>query len=212
MREQESRDLVEVANISHLTVRHARGYIGLEKCRGLKFLVLVGCADSGIPSLKYHPSLAQFSVTDSAVRDIGGVEVGRKIYRMDLSRNFLEDLSPLLECPRLRSVDVSGNPLSDTAYHDVLPELDRRGVNVLAPTLQQRDLMLRMRSVGLPFAYYRMGDSYRLSRPGLDLTDMPEADHIKIGPGELSRLIESEHETLAAIFERRDLIPTWENP
>ncbi|MFE6102230.1 hypothetical protein ACFVQ4_19970 [Streptomyces laurentii] len=209
---QVSQGVENAADISYLTVRYAREYSGLEECIGLEFLVLVGCDVDHIPLLDRHPSLRQLSVRDSAVRGIDGVQFGRKLYQIELPRNFVEDVEPLLECAQLNSVDVTGNPLSDASYYEVLPKLERKGVRISAPTPQERDLMLRMRSIGLPFAYYHMGDSYRLSRPGLKLTDMPQADHIKINPEELDSLIESGRETLAGIFDRRDLIPTLENP
>ncbi|WP_162890070.1 leucine-rich repeat domain-containing protein [Streptomyces olivoreticuli] len=210
--EVDSQKSPGAADISYLKVRHARAYAGLEECRALRFLILVGCGASTIPPLEPHRSLIQLAVSDSDLRTVGGIEVAQELHTLDLPRNFIEDLSPLLGCPQLQSLDVRGNPLSDETYRDVLPELQRRGVKMVVPTVQERDLMVRMRSISLPYSYYRMEESYRLSRPGLGLTDMPEADHIKIGPDELSRLVAADREALASIFERKDLMPTLRNP
>ncbi|MEU1348334.1 hypothetical protein [Streptomyces sp. NPDC005795] len=207
-----SLETLGVTDISYLKVRHARTYNGLEECRALRFLILVGCSTSMLPPLDTHRSLVQLGVSDSDVRTVDGIEVAQGLHTVDLPRNFIEDLSPLLGCPQLQSLDVRGNPLSDATYRDALPELRRRGVNLVVPAIQERDLMLRMRSIGFPYSYYQMGDSHRLSRPGLSLTDMPEADHIKIGPDELSRMVTDDHEALAGIFERKDLVPTLANP
>lgn len=206
--ELESGEFDRPSDITYLKVRYARSYKGLEECKGLRFLLLVGCSTEGVPPLVDHPELVQLGVSDSDVRSIEGIGAAAELHTVDLPRNGIEDLEPLLACPGLLSVDVTGNPLSDHSLKDVLPELRRRGVKVSAPTAEERDLMLRMRSVGLPFAYYHRGESHRLSRPGLGLTDMPEADHIKIEPGELGRLLVEDQATLAAIFEWRDLMPT----
>ncbi|MER6684616.1 hypothetical protein [Streptomyces olivaceoviridis] len=210
--ETHSPESPNATEVSYLKVRYARSYAGLEECRALKILILVGCGTFAIPSLKPHPGLVQLSVSDSDVRMVTGIDGAHELHTVDLPRNFIEDLSPLLDCAQLRSFDVRGNPLSDATYSTVLPELERRGVKMVVPTLQERDLMLRLRSIGLPYSYYRKGGSYRLSRPGLGLTDMPEADHIKIGPEELSRLLDTDHEALAGIFERKDLMPTLRDP
>ena len=43
---------------------------------------------------------------------------------------FIEDISPLLDLPNLKLVQLQGNPLSEESYYEVLPELEER-VNVV---------------------------------------------------------------------------------
>ncbi|MEV1008860.1 hypothetical protein [Streptomyces sp. NPDC049881] len=205
-------EAAEVRGITYLKVRHARTYEGVSECSGLQILLLVGSGSHELPLLEPLDRLTRLVISDSALRTVKGVGDCPSIRDLEIARNFLQDLSPLLACPHLRRVDVTGNPLSRASYEEVIPELTRRGVKVSAPTLQERDLMLRMQAIGLPFAYYQLGGSYRLCRPGLELTDMPEADHIKMSPQDVQDLLDHDPDSLRSIFRRTDLIPTLDSP
>ncbi|MFE3141448.1 hypothetical protein [Streptomyces scopuliridis] len=202
----------ETQSVSSLTVRHAKSCGGLEDLCGLRILLLVGCGFPDLPPIGSLADLRNFTISESALRNLEGVGEAESLRSLELPRNFIEDLTPLLECRQLDSVNVSGNPLSEKSVQEVIPELTGKGVRVIFPTLKERELMSRMRDAGLPFSYYQMSGSFRLCRPGLDLTDMPEADHIKIAPDEVERLLGDDLEALENIFDRKDLIPTLLDP
>ncbi|WP_318200118.1 hypothetical protein [Streptomyces sp. SCL15-4] len=197
----------ELGNIMTLGVPHARGISGLERCSSLQVLVLVGYGAGELPDLGRFPDLSSLKVSDSDLRDIGSVHEASALLSLNLERSLVSDVSPALECAGLRWIDVTGNPLSDVSYREVLPELRARGVDVRASQEREWSLTRALHEAGLPFAYYLHGDRHRLSRPGLTRTGSPEGGHIGIPPDELEHLLATSPEDIEPLFDDPNRTP-----
>jgi len=71
---------------------------------------------------------------DAGVTDLTGLEAAVNLDALALQRNQIRDIGPLTELPALRALSLEGNPLSDTAFHDIsrltnLVELNLRNTN-----------------------------------------------------------------------------------
>ena len=53
------------------------------------------------------------------------------LHTLDLSNNQISDITPLVNLPKLRYLDLRGNPpLNDVSINEHVPALQRRGVEV----------------------------------------------------------------------------------
>ncbi|MFD9869088.1 hypothetical protein ACFXI8_26570 [Streptomyces niveus] len=199
----------ELASIQALSVRHARDLQGLSVCPNLEVLVLVGCGITSIEELPQLDSLVSLSVVDSALRTLSGVKRW-DLYSLRVNRNLIEDLEPLLELPNLKRTDVTGNPISQISTKEVIPKLTSRGIEVISPPERERSITLRLHAAGLPFSYYHTPAGFRLSRPGLDLSETPESGHPFVDLEEIEDLmsgpLESVRESMHGLFQREDLM------
>jgi Leucine-rich repeat (LRR) protein len=191
----------ELDNIANLGVLNARSISGLERCRSLQVLVLTGYGASDLPDLGGFSDLSSIEVSDSDLRDIGSVRTPPSLLMLSVARSFVSDISATLECTELSWLDVTGNPLSDVSYREILPELRDKGVDVRASDEGEWSLTRALHEAGLPFAYYVHGGRHRLSRPGLTRTNTPEGGHIGITPQELEHLLETSPEDIEPLFD-----------
>ncbi|MGW0993285.1 hypothetical protein ACWD5V_08220 [Streptomyces sp. NPDC002523] len=189
-----------LSKVEVLHVAHARNMAGLELCPNLRSLILVGCDVPSVRLIPQLPRLMSLAIEDSSLTDLHGVE-DSSVHALELRRNLLEDLSPVGRMPSLESLDVSGNPLNDEAVGETLPELRARGIRVTSSDEVETALTRRMHESGLPYAYYRSTMGHQLSRPGLALTERPEADHPFVGPAELEALLDQSSSAVEALFE-----------
>jgi len=78
--------------------------------------------------------LTKLVLPDAGVTDLTGLEAAVNLDALALQRNQIRDIGPLTELPALRALSLEGNPLSDTAFHDIsrltnLVELNLRNTN-----------------------------------------------------------------------------------
>ncbi|MDG4791656.1 hypothetical protein O7626_38170 [Micromonospora sp. WMMD1102] len=196
----------ELDKIVTFGVRHARSISGLERCRSLEVLVLSGYGCADLPDLSGFSELSSLKVADSELRDIGPVRTAPSLLVLNVERSLVTDISVTLECTELSLLDVTGNPLSDVSYREVLPELRAKGVDVHASDELDWSLTRALHESGLPFAFYQHADGHRLSRPGLTHSATPEAGHVDITPQELAHLLATSPEEIEPLFDDRTRI------
>ncbi|MFT2016864.1 hypothetical protein ACMA1D_13595 [Streptomyces sp. 796.1] len=189
----------KLAQITELQVAHAESLTGLERCRGLEILIMTGCDAASAP-LANMSSLSVVISRDSALEELASFSTSVNV--VELMRNRVVDLSPLLRCPHLMRLDVTGNPLSDESYEMVIPELLDRGVKIVKSGEREQKINKLMYEMGLPYSYYRSGREFRLCRPGLRLTSFPERNHPIIPPDALERKLEEQPASVAELFEQ----------
>ncbi|WP_431934479.1 hypothetical protein [Nonomuraea jabiensis] len=121
-----------------------------------------------------------------------------KLRRLRASNNAIAELNVLAADERdFRELDLTGNPLSDHAYHEVVPGLRERLPHLRVSDEREWRLSRRLHTAGLPFDYY---EGYWLCRPGLEHTAYPDADHLKIEPGELEELLDRDPSEVPGLF------------
>ena len=65
------------------------------------------------------------------ISDLSGLEAASRLEYAHLAANRVSDLSPLLGLNSLKETDLDGNPLSETALNEQVPDLLSRGVSVV---------------------------------------------------------------------------------
>ncbi|MFI1189357.1 hypothetical protein [Streptomyces californicus] len=195
-------ETAELAEITSININAARSLEGLESLHALRILIMNGC---DVPSIgqpvQDMRSLVAVRSHNSALRDLSGLSKLR-LDRMDLQRNRIEDLTPLLAHVNLMEVNVTGNPLNHHSYRSVIPELMARGCRVIHSGETEWALGLRMSEEGIPFSYYESTEGYRLCRPGLRFTSVPELNHPIVPPEELDALLTEKPSAIASLFEK----------
>lgn len=193
----------EWEQITELHVAHARSLAGIARCRSLKMLILDGCDPVELGLLVGVTGLAALVVNNSGLVSLEGAE-RLPLLQIDVSRNLVEDLSPLLQLSDVQNVNTDGNPLSVDSYERIIPELRRRGARVTCSERREWQLTLRLRDAGLPFCCYRKRDKLRLNSPGLRHTELPELGHPVVTENELEELLAKNPDGIYELFARRD--------
>ncbi|SCF03114.1 hypothetical protein GA0074695_2985 [Micromonospora viridifaciens] len=193
----------EWEQVTELHIAHARSLDGIARCRSLEMLILNGCDPVETGMLADLTGLAALVVNNSGLASLEGVE-GLPLLQVDVSRNLVEDLSPLLKLSDVQNINVDGNPLSVESYERVIPELRRRGARVTCSERREWQLTLRLQEAGLPFCCYRKAGKVRLNSPGLRHTEVPEFGHPVVTENELERLLAENPDGVYELFARRD--------
>ncbi|MFF5720844.1 hypothetical protein [Streptomyces buecherae] len=188
-----------LASVTYLHVYHAIELDGLRLCPNIKILALTGCDPVSIDTLDHLANLASLTIEHCNITSISGVEPF-PLNALRLRFGFIEDVSALLALDDLLNVDVTGNPLTEDSYFNVLPHLRERGVSVTCSAEAEWRLTRRLRMAGLPFVYYEGFGGNRLARPGLTATDRPEADHPLVNPEQLESLLGENPARVADLF------------
>lgn len=194
----------DIAQLDALAVLFPRDLGDLARFPMLRTLVVVGYGGRDLAALAGHKQLASLSIRFSALADVSVVPTLPMISRLKLPLNAIEDISALRsELPILREVDLTGNPLSEESYREVLPEL-RLEVRETVTVSEEREWQItrKLHTAGVPFDYFRQGDTYLLCRPGLAFTDTPDAGHVEIGPDELEAVLQQGTEEVHKLFGR----------
>ena len=192
----------DLTELESLPVRGPRDLSSLARFTGLRVLLLIGYVGRDLSVLAEHPALENVTVEFSAVADVDALATVRTLSRIYLRANAIEDVSALRTgLPRLREVDLTGNPLSEESYRKVVPELRERARETVTVSGEREWLITRrLYAAGIPFDYFRKGSSYRLCRPGLDYTDMPQANHARIEPDELEAILDRDPARVHDLF------------
>ncbi|MEW1724980.1 hypothetical protein [Streptomyces sp. NPDC093109] len=196
----------ERESITGLNIRNAENLSRLDGFSSLKRLVIVGCDPIGSNLFSGLDGLRSLVVEDSGLREIS--EVGStSLLNFSIPRNFVEDLAPLLSISSLLQFDVTGNPLSEYSYREVIPEMIHNGCRVQASEELEWKLTLRLHSEGVPISCYESPDGYRLCRPGLELTDSPQYAHPVISLEDIRKLLRGDPLMAHEYFDQGDRIP-----
>ncbi|MFE1268268.1 hypothetical protein [Streptomyces sp. NPDC058758] len=194
----------DLAQLEGLAVVFPHDLSDLARFPMLRTLRVVGYGGRDLASLTGHPHLSSLSMEFSALVDVSVVRTLPMIRRLLLPRNAIEDISALRSgLPRLREVDLTGNPLSEESYRTVIPELRQR-IEEAAAVSEEREWQItrRLYAAGVPFDYFRKGGKYFLCRPGLAFTDTPDAGHAEIAPDELEAVLRRGADEVHKLFAR----------
>ena len=74
--------------------------------------------------------LGNLYATNRGIADLEGLELATGLERLHLASNAVTDLSPILDLEALDYVDLDGNPLSEAALNQQVPDLLLGGVDV----------------------------------------------------------------------------------
>ncbi|WP_145503809.1 leucine-rich repeat domain-containing protein [Streptomyces sp. CFMR 7] len=199
-------------SVTYLHVHYARTLEDLSRFRDLEIVQLVGCDPVDLGRLTHLAELSTIVVEFGSLKDLAGVQNFPSLRRFSAGMNMIEDLTPLLECPKLRRLDVRGNPLSEHSYRTLAPQLEKKGIHVSLSGESEWRMTLDLRRHGFPYSFYKAHDGTRICRPGLALTGMPDKSHPIVDREELEELLRHQPENIPKLFERDDRIPTTFGP
>ncbi|WP_158718736.1 hypothetical protein [Streptomyces griseus] len=201
----------ELREIRDVAVKYASDTSVLRGLGALEIVILVGCDPVDINDLRRSPELGSVVIRDSGLISlVGAGEL--PMDKLTLPRNFIEDIEPLLGIKQQCEIDLTGNPLSETSYREVLPELSRRGHRVKASGELPWLVTRRLHSAGVPVSCYRSSHGYRLCRPGLALTESPDYDHPVLTREQVEELMAVDPSHALTYFERSELVPRLLGP
>lgn len=193
----------EWGQITDLHITHARDLAGIEECRDLTMLILRGCDPVHLDQVAGLAKLEGLIVQDSGLVSLDGLG-DPPLILLDVSRNLLTDLTPLLALTDLLNINTVGNPLTAKSYEQVIPALRERGALVTSSAPREWRLTVRMQAAGLPYCCYREAGELRLNSPGLGHTDLPEFGHPVVTEEELEGFLASDPAGIHKLFARRD--------
>ncbi|MFD8847814.1 hypothetical protein [Streptomyces sp. NPDC059604] len=205
--------LETLESVTYLHVFYARDLFSLSSLPRLEILQLTGCDPVDLSQLGELPKLFTLVVNFSNLKNLAkAVDSFPSLRRFDAGMNRVEDLSPLLLCPKLRHLDVRGNPLSESSYRTIVPQLQRKGIRVSASDAPDWQMTIELHRRGFPYCFYRAHDGTRICRPGLGLTELPDLSHPIVLREDLAKLLEQSPDKVPGLFDRKDLMPTTFGP
>jgi hypothetical protein len=195
----------DLATLETLPVLRPTDISDLSRFPALRALVLIGYGGTDLQPLA-GLSLVTLDIEVSAVSDLEIVTQLPNLRILKARCNAIAEIDVLVADERdFMKVDLTGNPLSDRAYHEVVPKLRERVPRLRISEEHEWRLTRRLYTAGLPFDYYRDdGGSYRLCRPGLENTPNPNADHLAIEPDELEAVLDRDPFEIPGMFPVRD--------
>lgn len=192
----------DLTSVERLGVLSPTDIGDLARLTRLRTLVLVGYGGRDLMPLAGLP-IVSLKIEVSTVQGLEVVAELPALRILGARNNAITEIDVLGETRRpLAELDLIGNPLSDRAYRQVVPQLLERIPQLQVSGEQEWSLTRRLYAAGLPFDYYRDGDGYWLCRPGLDHTGFPDADHLKIDPDELGVILDRDPAEIPAMFPR----------
>lgn len=190
----------DLATVEGLAVPRATDISDLQRFPALRVLRLIGYGGRDLQPLAGMP-LSVLTVEVSAVSDLATVAELPKLRRLRVPNNSIIEIDVLAaDTHQFRELDLTGNPLSEHAFHEVVPELRGRVSELRVSDEREWQITRRLHEAGLPFDYYRDDEGYRLCRPGLEHTDYPDADHLEIEPDELKAILERDPSAIPGLF------------
>ncbi|TMR92825.1 hypothetical protein [Nonomuraea basaltis] len=196
----------DLAAVEGVPVLSATDISDLARLTGLRVLRLIGYSGRDLKPLAGLP-IANLTVEVSAVSDLTVVAELPKLQRLTARNNAITEIDVLTAGERhFRELDLTGNPLSDHAYHQVVPVLRERVPQLRVSEEREWRLTRRLYAADLPFDYYRDDEGHWLCRPGLEHTAYPDADHLKIEPDELEELLDRAPSEIPGLF------PVYDTP
>ncbi|MGY3056212.1 Leucine-rich repeat (LRR) protein [Streptomyces sp. TE3672] len=200
-------------SVTYLHVSYARSLNGLSKFPKLEILQLTGCDPVDLSQLGELPELFSLVVNFSNLKDLTGIgERFPRLRRFEAGMNRIEDLTPLLECPNLRRLDIRGNPLSEDSFREIPQKLKSNGVRVSLSEEPDWRMNLELQRHGLPLGFYHAHDGTRLCRTGLAETNLPDLSHPIVSREALAGVLARDPAEVQKLFDRADLMPTTIGP
>jgi hypothetical protein len=193
------------SGVDMLHIANAKDFRELEGCSALATLIVVGSDPVSLADFEKLP-LRSLTVTDSALRGISEIEqLG--LLGLDVPRNCIRDITPLCSGVKPKFIDVTGNPLSERSYREVIPDLISQGRRIKFSGELEWEVTVRMHDAGILVSCYVDNLGYRLCRPGLQLTEMPQFAHPLVTENDIRRLLDDDPRNVLQFFDRDDLIP-----
>ncbi|MEV6345897.1 hypothetical protein [Actinoplanes sp. NPDC051851] len=197
----------ELASIDVLAVVFPASLAGIERISGLQTLVILGYGGRSLDVLA-GLGLGVLDVRVSSVDSLDVVTQLPQLRTLSVNNCAVEEIDVLADGEHIvDELDLTGNPLSDRAYNDVLPRLrERISESLVFSGEREWRLTRRLYAAGLPFDYYyhRRAGGYRLCRPGLAYTSAPDADHLRIEPDDLEAILDRNPSELLGMFPTYD--------
>jgi hypothetical protein len=194
----------DLATLETLPVLRPTDISDLSRFPALRALVLIGYGGTDLRPLA-GLSLVTLDIEVSAVSDLAIIAELPKLRILKARCNAITEIDVLVADERdFMKVDLTGNPLSDRAYHQVVPKLRERVPRLQLSEEREWRLTRRLYAAGLPFDYYRDDSgSFRLCRPGIEYTPNPNADHLAIEPDELEAVLDRDLTEIPGMFPVR---------
>ncbi|MGW1433304.1 hypothetical protein ACWD6K_32380 [Streptomyces sp. NPDC002431] len=196
----------ELASVSELATKYVTDPSSIKYCKKLKIAILIGCDPFSLQALEGLEGLRFLTVQDSGLHDFRGVE-NLNLWKLQAPRNFVEDLTPLLDLESSCEIDVTGNPISPQSYSEVVPELSHRGHHIKLSEELPWKVTVRLHSEGVKVSCYQGRGGFRLCRPGLALTSSPDYSHPVISVDQTRELLTCPPHHAYSYFEREELMP-----
>lgn len=195
----------DLARVVMLAVLRPTGLDGMERLSRLRALVITGYGGRDLDALA-GLAISTMDIRVSAVDNLEIVTQLPRLRTLIVKNCAVEEIDVLAESEhRVDELDLTGNPLSEHAYTEVLPHLGERiDRSLLFSSEREWRLTRRLHASGLPFGYYRDTDGYHLCRPGLRYTDTPDGDHLTIEPDELERILDRDPSQIPGLFASYD--------
>ncbi len=194
----------DLAAVEVLAVLRPTDISELRQFTSLRVLRLNGYGDEDLQPLAGLP-IKSLDIEVSAVSGLAVVAELPALSMLAVPNNFITEIDVLAAGDhRLRELDLTGNPLSDRAYYEVIPELRDRVPELQFSGEREWKLTRKLHASGLPFDYYRNARGYWLCRPGLNHTAKPNADHLEIEPDELEAILDRDPAEIPGLFPVRD--------
>jgi hypothetical protein len=190
----------DLVAVEILAVLRPTDISGLARLTNLEVLRLNGYGGDDLQPLSGLPIRA-LAIEVSAVSDLAVVAELPTLSRLTVPKNAITDIDVLVEDDRqFRELDLTGNPLSDHAYLELVPQLRDRVRELRVSDEREWRLTRRLYAAGLPFDYYRNDRGYWLCQPGLEHTSYPNADHLAIEPDELEAVLDRDPAEIPGMF------------
>ena len=188
----------EVVAVGSVTLRNGseRPY-GIDQLPELCSVLFRGCGAVDIrEDLGFRPKIFSFKAWASGVTDLSAApELLPNLSVVEVCVGQLRDLRPLLALPKLRHLDLAGNPIDEHSFREVYPELVRRG-KVLESrqeaVILEREWALMQRFVarGLKLSAYRVWGKTNVAAPGHTVYPRPEGMGEEIGPPQVLAILD----------------------
>ncbi|MGW0768972.1 hypothetical protein [Streptomyces sp. NPDC002676] len=190
----------DLAAVEGLAVLGATDISDLARLTGLRVVRLIAYGGRDLTPLA-GLSVTVLEVKVSAVSDLAVVAELPKLRRLRARNNAITEIDVLAADERhFLELDLTGNPLSDHAYQEVVPVLHERLPQLQVSGEREWRLTRRLYASGFPFDYYRDDEGYWLCRPGLEHTAYPSADHLRIEPDDLEAVLDRNPSEIPGLF------------
>jgi hypothetical protein len=193
------------SRVDMLHIANAKDFRELEGCSSLATLIVIGSDPVSLADFDELP-LRFLTIMDSALDGVSEIE-RFGLLGLDVPRNRIRDIAPLGTGPNPKFIDVTGNPLSEQSYREVIPHLVSQGRRVRFSAELEWKVTARLHDAGIPVCCYVDNLGYRLCRPGLQLTELPQFAHPLVTEDDVRRLLDDDPRTVLDYFDRDDLIP-----
>ena len=127
---------------------------GLHNCRELLTLYIARNMISEIEGLENQNNLAKLDLSENLIKKISGLEGCPNLTQLIIAKNYLskaEDLQGLTSCPKLRTLDISGNKLQDgenvLKFLATFPELVSLRIMGNSMRLARRELITTLKNL-----------------------------------------------------------------